>query len=51
MKLPGLLWMDGSTVVPAGTRRDVDLKIEMPSQLSLGITHRITPHVTVYASG
>jgi long-subunit fatty acid transport protein len=34
---PGMVWMDGSTVI-GGERRDVDLQLEMPTAIWLGIT-------------
>jgi len=36
VRTPGRIWMDGSTAVPAMVRRDVDLALEMPTQVSLG---------------
>lgn len=51
VRTPGRIWMDGSTAVPAGVRRDVDLALQMPTQVSLGITHHATRRVTLSASG
>jgi long-subunit fatty acid transport protein len=43
--------MDGSAAVPATIRRDVDLELQMPMQVSVGITHHASATVTVSASG
>ena len=50
VRMPGGIWMDGSTVVPASVRRDVDLDLEMPTQVSLGVTHHLSTTTTVSAS-
>ena len=42
--------MDGSAAVPATERRDVDLAVEMPMQISLGVTHQLLKMVSVSAS-
>jgi long-subunit fatty acid transport protein len=51
VRTPGRIWMDGSTAVPASIRRDVDLELQMPTQVSIGVTHRASRRVTVSASG
>ncbi len=39
VRTPGVIWMDGST--PVGTeRRDVDLTLTVPTQISVGVQHR-----------
>jgi long-subunit fatty acid transport protein len=50
LRTPGRIWMDGSAAVPATVRRDVDLAVEMPTQISLGITHKFLKMVSVSAS-
>lgn len=50
VRTPGRIWMDGSTVVPATVRRDVDLDLNMPTQVSLGVTHHLTDALTVSAA-
>jgi long-subunit fatty acid transport protein len=47
IRSPGRIWMDGSTAVPADVRRDVDLEVKMPTQISLGITHQLVDPVSV----
>jgi long-subunit fatty acid transport protein len=51
IRSPGRIWMDGSTAVPADVRRDVDLEVKMPTQISLGITHQLVDPVSVSISG
>ncbi len=49
VRTPGWIWMDGSTPV-AGVRRDVDLRLEMPMQVSAGTTVRATDRLEVSAA-
>ncbi len=51
VRTPGRVWMAGSTAVPAMVRRDVDLELNMPTQVSLGVTHHATRSVKLSVSG
>ena len=51
VRTPGRVWMDGSTAVPATVRRDVDLALKMPTQVSLGVTHHASRRITLSVSG
>lgn len=35
---PGKIWMDGSSITPAGDRQDTDLNLKMPAEISAGVT-------------
>jgi long-subunit fatty acid transport protein len=43
---PGKVWMDGSTAI-AGTRRDVELELKMPTTLNLGVMRHFGKRVDV----
>jgi long-subunit fatty acid transport protein len=49
VRTPGAVWLDGSTRY-AGESPDVDLVIQMPTQVFLGITARPTPRLEISAS-
>ncbi len=50
-RTPGMIWMDGSTVLPDGSRSDMDLELEMPQQVFLGMNARVLPRVSVGVMG
>ena len=47
---PGRIWMDGSAAFSDGNRRDIDLEIQMPMKIALGVTHRPTSKIALFAS-
>jgi long-subunit fatty acid transport protein len=49
VRTPGAIWLDGSTDY-AGENRDVDLVIQMPTQIFVGATMHPTPRFAVSAA-
>jgi long-subunit fatty acid transport protein len=49
VRTPGAIWLDGSTDY-AGANRDVDLTVQMPTQVFFGITTRPTSRLEVSAA-
>lgn len=49
VRTPGAIWLDGNTNY-AGSSRDVDLLIQMPTQIFAGITTHPTPRLVISAA-
>lgn len=45
------MWLDGSVVLADGRRRDVDLAIQMPTKVALGVTHHVTAKLSLLVAG
>ena len=39
---PGRVWMDGSSLAPSGERQDTDLHLDLPAEVSAGVTFKPT---------
>jgi long-subunit fatty acid transport protein len=50
VRTPGRTWMDGSMEMPDARRQDVDVALQMPTQVFLGATWRGLEPVTLSAS-
>jgi long-subunit fatty acid transport protein len=50
VRTPGRIWMDGSMPIQGIGRQDVDVDLEMPTQVFLGATWRCTPRLTLSGS-
>jgi len=44
---PGRIWTDGFMRLPSGSKQDVTLEIEAPSETAFGITCRVTKRLTL----
>jgi len=50
VRTPGMIWMDGSMPVPGAGRQDIDVDLEMPTQVFLGTTWQATRCLTLSGS-
>ena len=50
VRVPGMIWMDGSMPVPGAGRQDVSVDLLMPTQVFLGATWHCTHRLTVSGS-
>jgi long-subunit fatty acid transport protein len=51
LRTPGRVWIDGSDSAAGGGRQDVDLEIEMPTQLAVGVERRLGRALRIAVSG
>jgi long-subunit fatty acid transport protein len=51
LRTPGRVWMDGSESAPGGGRQDVDLEVEMPTQLAIGVERQLGNRLRLAVSG
>jgi long-chain fatty acid transport protein len=49
-RTPGRVWMEGSDADPGGGRQDVDLEIQMPMSLQLGLERRLGKRLRIVSS-
>jgi long-chain fatty acid transport protein len=47
---PGVIWMEGSTVLPGMPRQDVDLELNVPAHVFAGVTRRMTERLKLSLS-
>ncbi len=50
VRLPGMIWMSGSMPVPGVARQDVDVDLQMPTQVFAGATWRGVPRLALSAA-
>ncbi len=51
LRSPGMVWMRGSMPAPGAKRQDVRLDLEVPAQISLGVTKRFGRRLSVSVAG